>query len=63
MLTAPTRTECDAFNVAAAVKYAADHGADVINLSLGSSEPSELLQEAIVDARARGVTFSRRSWQ
>lgn len=47
----------DAFTVAAAVKYAADHGADVINLSLGSSEPSELLQEAIVDARARGITI------
>ena len=47
----------DAFTVAAAVKYAADHGANVINLSLGSSEPSELLQKAILDARARGITI------
>lgn len=47
----------DAFTVAAAVKYAADRGADVINLSLGSSAPSELLQEAIADARARGITI------
>jgi hypothetical protein len=45
----------DAFTVASAVKYAADNGADVINLSLGSSEPSELLDEAIRDARARGI--------
>lgn len=47
----------DAFTVAAAVKYAADHGAQIINLSLGSSEPSDLLQDAILDARARGITL------
>ncbi|HJQ71392.1 MAG TPA: S8 family serine peptidase [Blastocatellia bacterium] len=47
----------DAFTVAAAVKYAADHGADVINLSLGSPVESELLKEAIKDARERGITL------
>jgi hypothetical protein len=47
----------DAFTVAAAVKYAADHGADVINLSLGSPVESELLKDAIRDARERGITL------
>jgi subtilisin family serine protease len=45
----------NAFTVAAAIKYAADHGAQVINLSLGSSEASKLLQDAITDARQRGI--------
>jgi subtilase family protein/fervidolysin-like protein len=47
----------DSFTMAAAVKYAADQGADVINLSLGSPEPSELLQAALLDARQRGITL------
>ena len=45
----------DAFLVATAIKYATDHGADVINLSLGSPEFSPLMQDAIVDARNHGV--------
>jgi hypothetical protein len=45
----------NAFTVAAAVKYAADHGAKVINLSLGASQASQLLQDAIKDARQRGI--------
>jgi hypothetical protein len=45
----------NAFTVASAVKYAAEHGARVINLSLGSPEVSELLQTAIEDARKRGI--------
>jgi subtilisin family serine protease len=45
----------NAFTIAAAVKYAADHGAKVINLSLGASQASQLLQDAIKDARQRGI--------
>jgi thermitase len=44
----------DAFTVASAVKYAADHGAHVINLSFGSPEDSSVLHDAILYARARG---------
>src|SRR6185295_3262455 len=45
----------DAFVVATAIKYATDHGADVINLSLGSPDFSQLMQDAIDDARSHGV--------
>ena len=45
----------DAFLVATAIKYASDHGADVINLSLGSPDFSPLMQDAIDDARTHGV--------
>jgi subtilisin family serine protease len=45
----------EAFTVASAVKYAADSGAHVINLSLGSSDPNDLLDAAIRDARSRGI--------
>ncbi len=42
-------------NVAAAVVYAVDHGAQIINLSLGGSQPSNLLREAVQYARNAGV--------
>jgi predicted CXXCH cytochrome family protein len=43
--------------LAEGIMYAADHGAKVINLSLGSSTPSVLLEEAIDYAYGRGVTI------
>jgi hypothetical protein len=52
---APTSGETDSFTVAEAVKYAADHGANVINLSMGSSDVPDLLKDAIEDARRRGI--------
>ncbi len=45
----------DAFTVATAIKYAADHGANVINLSFGSSQESGVLADAVSDARDRGL--------
>ncbi|HWP42712.1 MAG TPA: S8 family serine peptidase, partial [Blastocatellia bacterium] len=51
----PSDGQGDAFTVASAVKYATDHGAHVINLSLGSPTTDELLLSAINYARDRGV--------
>lgn len=42
--------------IAAAVRYAADHGADVINLSLGSQYDDTYLRSQIDYAISRGVT-------
>jgi hypothetical protein len=48
----------DAFTVAAAVKYAADHGANVINLSFGAPVVSSVLADAIADAKMRCVVMA-----
>jgi thermitase len=42
-------------DVAAAIVYAADHGAKVINLSLGGSNPSSTLENAVNYAISMGV--------
>lgn len=51
-------------DIAAGIRYAADNGADVVNLSLGATQGFQALvltgllpdvQDAIVDARAKGV--------
>lgn len=47
----------DVFTVASAIKYAADHGAHVINLSLGSPEAHPLLVDAINYAKERGAVL------
>lgn len=43
--------------LAYAIEWAADHGADVINLSLGSDFDSQVLSDAIADAQQRGVVI------
>jgi hypothetical protein len=42
-------------NVAAAMVYAVDNGADIINLSLGGANPSSLLEDAVQYAASHGV--------
>tara|TARA_B100001750_G_scaffold222080_2_gene211205 strand:- start:886 stop:2676 length:1791 start_codon:yes stop_codon:yes gene_type:complete len=42
-------------SVAAGIRWAADHGADVINLSLGGGMPSASIRNAIAHAHAKGV--------
>ena len=42
------------FDIAAGIVYAADNGAQIINLSLGGSSSSQLLQDAVDYAHARG---------
>lgn len=44
-------------NISDGIYFAADHGADVINLSLGGSSPSVTLEEALAYAYNNGVTI------
>ena len=42
-------------DVAAGIRYAADHGANVINMSLGGPFPSRILHKAVQYAKSKGV--------
>jgi serine protease len=42
-------------NVAEGIRYAADNGAQVVNLSLGGASPSKVLEEAVNHAVSKGV--------
>ncbi|MCP2728059.1 S8 family peptidase [Limnofasciculus baicalensis] len=44
-------------DIAESIKFAADNGADVINMSLGGGGVSELMQEAINYAHSKGVVI------
>lgn len=44
-------------DIAEAIKFAADHGADVINMSLGGGGESQIMKEAIDYAYGKGVVI------
>ncbi|WP_013324323.1 S8 family peptidase [Gloeothece verrucosa] len=44
-------------DIAEAIRFAADHGADVINMSLGGGGESELMEQAIDYAYSKGVVI------
>ena len=50
--------EGDVFTIAEAIVYAQSNNADVINLSLGSSSRSAMLQQVIQDAIKKGVVVA-----
>jgi subtilisin family serine protease len=47
----------DHFTIAKAIRWAVDHGADVINMSFGTLENSKILKDAIEYGHRNGVTM------
>ena len=43
------------FNVSKAIEYAQEHGANIINLSLGSIAQSSMIDDAVKDASEKGI--------
>lgn len=46
----------DSWHLARGIWYAIDHGVEVINLSLGSTEDSDIVEEALDEAASLGIT-------
>jgi thermitase len=44
-------------DIANAIRYAADHGADIINMSFGSSDDNQLIRDAVQYAASMGVVL------
>lgn len=44
-------------DIAESIRWAADHGADIINMSLGGPLPSSIMQDAVNYASRKGVTI------
>jgi subtilisin family serine protease len=49
--------QADHFTIAKAIRWAVDHGADVINMSFGTLEQSKILKDAVEYAHKSGVTM------
>src|SRR6185369_2853863 len=47
--------EADLFILAKAIRYAADHGAQVINMSFGTLDKSKAIQNSVDYAKSKGV--------